>query len=305
MTRALTGCLDPSEFADRLDRYTVVKARFPHEGRRKWRLRIAEEFFALALEDKQKYVAAVPVPVAEAEDAEYSTDDDPLDDATDAPGLGVVVRTDFSNEEAWQAFSEKLQAAEAEFSSAPSNEPKKAESSTAGETSRDADEEMDEDGPEADEAELDESDTAPIFNVINPTATSGCEWLQDISNLTALRLFNDVDIRPAPAPATGEKRIKPPNRLVDYHGWQEIYIGKTLWIYDARSNTDQCVRLVGQQGAMYGTATGDSWRARVSHICELQVNLASGAMTIDFGGQDRWDYPERVRNMEEAERPIA
>lgn len=48
--------------------------------------------------------------------------------------------------------------------------------------------------------------------------------------------------------------------------------------------------------------SADSWRARVSHICELQVNLASGAMTIDFGGMDRWDYPERVRNMEEAEK---
>lgn len=48
--------------------------------------------------------------------------------------------------------------------------------------------------------------------------------------------------------------------------------------------------------------SADSWRARVSHICELQVNLASGAMSIDFGGMDRWDYPERVRNMQEAER---
>ena len=50
--------------------------------------------------------------------------------------------------------------------------------------------------------------------------------------------------------------------------------------------------------------SADSWRARVSHICELQVNLASGAMTIDFGGMDRWDYPERVRNMQEAEQPV-
>ena len=50
--------------------------------------------------------------------------------------------------------------------------------------------------------------------------------------------------------------------------------------------------------------SGDSWRARVSHICELQVNLASGAMTIDFGGLDRWDYAERARNMEEAVRPV-
>lgn len=51
--------------------------------------------------------------------------------------------------------------------------------------------------------------------------------------------------------------------------------------------------------------SADSWRARVSHICELQVNMASGAMSIDFGGMDRWDYPERVRNMAEAERGAA
>jgi len=223
----------------------------------------------------------------------------------DAPGLGIVVRTDFSNEEAWQTFYEKLQAAEAEFSSASPDEPMEAEGSATGGASKDKNEDVDEDEPAGDDVEVDESDTAPIFSVINPTALGEREKLQNISNLTALRLFNDVDIRPAPAPAAGEKRIKPPNRLVDYHGWQEIYNGKMLWIYDAKSNADQCVRLVGQQGAMYGTATGDSWRARVSHICELQVNLASGAMTIDFGGQDRWDYVERVRNMEEAERPIA
>ena len=51
----------------------------------------------------------------------------------------------------------------------------------------------------------------------------------------------------------------------------------------------------------YALYRADSWRARVTHICELQVNLASGAMSIDFGGMDRWDYPERVRNMAEAE----
>jgi hypothetical protein len=50
---------------------------------------------------------------------------------------------------------------------------------------------------------------------------------------------------------------------------------------------------------MYGTATGDSWRARVGHICELQVNMASGALKIDFGGLDRWDAGERQRNLRE------
>lgn len=46
---------------------------------------------------------------------------------------------------------------------------------------------------------------------------------------------------------------------------------------------------------------GDSWRARVSHICELQVNLFAGTIKIDFGGLDRWDYAERARNIAEAE----
>lgn len=57
------------------------------------------------------------------------------------------------------------------------------------------------------------------------------------------------------------------------------------------------------QGYGFGYS-GDSWRARATHITELQVNMASGAMRIDFGGLDRWDYPERRRNMEEASRPI-
>lgn len=49
---------------------------------------------------------------------------------------------------------------------------------------------------------------------------------------------------------------------------------------------------------------GDSWRAKVGHICELQMNLYSGAMKIDFGGLDRWDYNERQRNMVEVILPI-
>ena len=48
--------------------------------------------------------------------------------------------------------------------------------------------------------------------------------------------------------------------------------------------------------------SGDSWRARVSHMCEIQVNLSSGAIRIDFGGLDRWDFIERSRNVLEAER---
>ena len=194
------------------------------------------------------------MPETEAEDAEYSTDDDPRDDVSvDAPGLGIVVRTDFADEGAWQAFYEKLQAAEAEFSSGPDEAMGAEAPAEAGSSSNDNDAEMDEDVPE--DAELDEGNSAPIFTVINPSDAAQRQLLEGISSLAALRLFNDVDIRPAPPLPAGEKRIKPPNRLVDYHGWQEVYTGKMLWIYDAKSNADQCVRLVGQQSAMYGTAT--------------------------------------------------
>jgi len=98
--------------------------------------------------------------------------------------------------------------------------------------------------------------------------------------------------------------MSPPNRLVDQGGWQEVYEGHTIWVYDALSNSDQCVRLVSQAGDFYGTATGDSWRARVTHVCELQFNMTYLGMKIDFGGLDRWDFAERQRNMEEAEHLI-
>jgi len=170
---------------------------------------------------------------------------------------------------------------------------------------------MVEDDEDDDEGAVDEaldassSGPAPIFHIIDPPASSHARTeLEGISNLTALRLLNDADVRRIPDPPAGTKRLKPPNRLVDHHGWQEVYVGKMVWVYDVKSNSDECVRLVSQQGAdaVYGTATADSWRARVSHVCELQVNLASEVMSIGFGGVDRWDYPERVRNMTEAKR---
>jgi len=46
--------------------------------------------------------------------------------------------------------------------------------------------------------------------------------------------------------------------------------------------------------------SGDSWRARVTHIYELQFNMSHLGMKIDFGGLDRWDFNERKKNLEEA-----
>lgn len=45
---------------------------------------------------------------------------------------------------------------------------------------------------------------------------------------------------------------------------------------------------------------GDSWRARVTHVCELQFNMSFLGMKIDFGGLDKWDLAERERNLREA-----
>ena len=77
----------------------------------------------------------------------------------------------------------------------------------------------------------------------------------NISNLTALRLFNDVAIRLAPLPPPGTTRIHPSSRLIDRNKLQEVYTGKTIWIYDRRSNADESVRLVSPHGNAYGTAT--------------------------------------------------
>ncbi|KAI0780088.1 hypothetical protein C8Q74DRAFT_1199077 [Fomes fomentarius] len=315
------------------ENYHLIKTRFPGEGRRKWRLRAAERFWALSAEQKAAYLnlisqnAHANVPSAESiEEADFSTDEDPLDTISDdAPGIGLLVRTDYSDDEAWKAFGAKLQDAEAEFTAATDaavnaktvteheHEAHNAAQGAASSFSTDAggDSAMDiiEDGDndnEDDDAVGAGGSLSPIFYVVNAPAGDPLRAaLTGISNLGALRLLNDADVRRAPRPPQGTKRIRPPNRIVDHDGWQEIYLGKPVWVYDARSNQDQCVRLVSQKGAaMYGTATGDSWRARVSHICELQVNLASGAMAIDFGELDRWDYAERARNMEGALRPV-
>lgn len=54
----------------------------------------------------------------------------------------------------------------------------------------------------------------------------------------------------------------------------------------------------------YSPHSGDSWRAQVSHIFELQYNMTFLGMKINFGGMDRWDYSERKRNLDEAEAPL-
>jgi len=163
---------------------------------------------------------------------------------------GVLIRTDYGNEDAWQAFSAKLKEAEAELSGSSSDGQPEVGTATT------QDVEMDNDTAEGDDSDSDDEEVeGKLIKVINPDAPAERATFQNISNLRALRLLNDVDIRPAPAVPSGSKRISPQNRLVDLAGWQEIYTGVTLWIYDQQSNVDGSVRLVGGEGDIYGTAT--------------------------------------------------
>ncbi|KAJ6602164.1 hypothetical protein B0H10DRAFT_2081118 [Mycena sp. CBHHK59/15] len=276
------------EFVQLLARkYGAIKSQFPAEGRRKWNLRVLQEFWASPAGPVASDVSPASLTLAE----EFMHDDDPFDDLVgDGPQLGLLLRTDFSNNDAWQAFCALYKNEEQEFvaSVQPNDPPPRdvAQLSSSGDTmTRTTSQHM----------------QSPIIKIIDPVSDRDKSLVQNISNLTALRLLNDIDIRPSPSPPTGTKRVSPPNRLVDKKGWQEIYTGLTIWIYDTKSNVDQCVRLVSQEGDIYGTATGDSWRARVTHLCELQFNMSYLGMKIDFGGLDRYDYPERRRNLEEAE----
>ncbi|KAF8170235.1 hypothetical protein K438DRAFT_1614284, partial [Mycena galopus ATCC 62051] len=275
-------------------RYGTVKSQFPGEGRRKWNLRVLQEFWASAAEPD----VSGP-PTAE----EFLNDDDPFDDLVgEGPQLGLLLRTDFSNDDAWQTFCARLKSEEQDLIQSMQPSPSAPTEVTEGSSTGDGDVKMaDDDGDDDSDDESVDGLVGPIIKIIDPVSEQERSIIQNISNLHALRLLNDVDVRPAPSPPTGTKRYSPPNRLVDKKGWQEIYTGLTIWIYDAQSNADQCARLVSQQSDIYGTATGDSWRARVTHICELQFNMTHLDLKIDFGGMDRYDYPERRRNLEEAE----
>lgn len=178
------------------------------------------------------------------QDVNMEEDDDPFDRFSEGREFGLLLRTDFSNEEAWQSFCNQLE----------DNEKQLAEAIKADETPQ-----TDSSRPEiidSDDEDSMEGVPFPIIKILILDSSSPMmAMFNNISNLTALRLFNDVDIRPAPSPAAGQNRINTPNRLVDQAKWQEVYSGINIWIYDALSNTDKCVRLVHQEGDVYGTAT--------------------------------------------------
>jgi len=189
------------------------------------------------------------------DESDFYMDEDLFDEITDdeAPGLGILVRTDFSDDEAWGTFLAKLKEGEDEFASSPASREEDTgivpdELPASGST---PDVKVDDGKDGADGSS--NRDPDPIIFILDPSPEVR-PYFSDISNLTALRLLNDVDIRKLTIPPS-TKRFNPPNPIVDYDGWQEIYHGKTLWIYDATSNRDQCARLVSKRSDFYGTAT--------------------------------------------------
>ncbi|KDR75341.1 hypothetical protein GALMADRAFT_249382 [Galerina marginata CBS 339.88] len=276
-------------------RYEATKSQHPTEGRRRWRLRVLYELWPLLADNSVAKNGSFGAPT-------YDSDPDPSDPVLEDGELGLIIRTDFSNDESWNTFLHRVQIAQkellSELTSGDAEEPTQNVENEEG-TSMATDSEPSENAQEEDS---DSSSESPdIVKILNPSHEADRIKLKDISNIAALRLFNDVDIHCTPLPPPGTKRISPPNPLIDQGGWQEIYTGKHLWIYDTKSISDECVRLVSQQGDVYGTASGDSWRARASHICELQFSISYHGLKIDFGGLDRWDWNERERNLKECE----
>lgn len=210
--------------------------------------------------------------------------DDDNDDDDDAAPPGVLLRTDYSagSDEAWASFCGTLRDAEREFladqqsssfASAPDDDgdvemaPAPASHSPvpAGEGSGDDDDEGEgeEGGAEGEENEL------ALFSLVSDSVR-----FDGISNLRALRLLFDVSVRAAPAPPSPldsstrsgssssfahpqhqpkqkqQQQKRHQHRLTCQRGLQETYDarGRTLWIFDARSRSDGCARLVSEAG---------------------------------------------------------
>jgi hypothetical protein len=233
-----------------------------------------------------------------------------MDTLTSGPELGLLIRTDYTDDEAWKKCLQGLMREEAmawmfermrremaeglEDNASKKEEDVDMDDGDDDEEGEDAEEEDEDEDEEMEKEEEKEEPRPPIFKPIAHDPS----LLSDLSNLALLRLFNDVSVHPAPS----SKTIKVSSTLSNHLGYQESYTGKRIWVYDAESNVDGYLRVV-EPG---GDVTGDSWRAKAAHVSELQVNLSTGALQkIDFGGLDKWDPKERKRNLEEAALPIS
>lgn len=211
-------------------------------GRRARKLALCKGFWALSTEERQRLSKFAGDP---SNKEGISTALGPIEDEKDENdtnlGVGIVLRTDYSDDAAWTKFCNAL---------------RKAEQESLGEEDVDmaennADENDDGDSDSGSDSEDEEEQSLFILKA-DPALN-----LAGISNLTALRLFNDVDIVSAPKKPIDapQSKVKISHPLMDKDGLVEAYTGNLLWIYDAKSNTDNSVRVVNQRCDTYGTAT--------------------------------------------------
>jgi len=234
---------------------------------------------------------------------------------------GIIVRTNFSNDASWSSFLNSVLTSEREgmrelvMESRTQQHQTSSTSASAEDeegSSEDEDEDEDDQGDDIDVDEERATYSSSAFVIIDPSSSPSpplivalTPLLHNAFNLTLLRLFADIDIVPCLPVPPGQQRKKQnyyprasSSRLIDSHGFHEIYNGRLIWVYDTKSNSDGCARLISGRPTSYGTATGDSWRARAPFIWELHVNISAKTMQVDFGGEDRYDSAERMRNFD-------
>ncbi|CAE6519288.1 unnamed protein product [Rhizoctonia solani] len=286
--------------------YVNARSNKPGASRRHLKLKLVEQFWTLDRTQKDEQLK-------NAASMKEPTSFDPGSDTYDIPNLkdsrvigtrGIIVRTHLhlNDEPAWNAFLTALEGLEKEsLADIPSVQMESDSESEDEETDKSEDEEMAEAAPPPITYESD-----AIFTVIDPVRQETYHALRDrlsnASNVAILRLFNDVSIAPSPSPPDNmPKRIKPGHRLIDEDGFQEVYSGGRIWVWDQQSAKDQTLRLVSPRVFVYGDATGDSWRVKAAHMWELQLHL-DGGMKIGFSGGagTGWDMNERARNLKES-----
>ncbi|KAG8864330.1 hypothetical protein FRB96_006152 [Tulasnella sp. 330] len=253
--------------------YTRARTQYPGEGRRRWKLRAAREIWELDADSFVQTAASLRPEVTHIPWASDKDDFD-LDDGPDAERIislkGVIIRTDYSNDQAWSTFVTIMRDAEQEALE---------DSDTAMEDGDDSSEEDSESEEEEEEAKQDPgqsskpsspgsgtSNPPSVFHILDlpPKQRS---HVSNASNIALLRLLTELNIvaapRPAPprgqyfvSPKTKDKHVSPMNPLIEKFGYKEVYEGRKIWVYDTLSNTDGCVRLVdgGVDGA-YGSST--------------------------------------------------
>ncbi|CAE6426856.1 unnamed protein product [Rhizoctonia solani] len=291
--------------------YVNSRSNKAHVGRRQLKLEVVEQFWSLDKAQKHEQIknaTSIEVP------ASFELGPDPYD----IPGLkdsrvigtrGIVVRThlDSEDETIWHTFSAMLEDLERKsLADLPGAQ-------IENDSNSDSEEEEEESDRKNEDEEMAEAGSPPIcyesdalFVVVDPVNHEAYHALRDklsnASNITLLRLLNDVSITSSPtSPDSAPKRIKPGHRLIDEDGFQEVYTGGRIWVWDHQSAKDQTLRLVSPYVFVYGDATGDSWRVKATHMWDLQLNIDNG-MRIDFSGGIGvgWDMKERARSLEES-----